>query len=436
MKVTQKKKEGDKVFLTATATAKEVDVALQSAQFAFAQSMGLQPEHGKTVAQIAEERLGIKNLDSVVEVSAIEDLVPLALDKKNVVPLFPPKPVTKTVLKRGREFQFDLEVTLKPEYELKSYDPVEITVQPFVMDESLVDKQIGEMAENYTTYVSAEDKTVEKGDSCLIALSASENGVEIKGLTTDGRTYTTGAGLMPDGFDEAIIGMKPGETKTFSFEGPNMDDQGNPTTQVVDCTVTVKEIQNPVLPTIDDEWVKANLPMFDTLEAFRAKVRGDIERQMRAQYEDYRLGMASSALVQRFEGRIADEAYEAMRNIMRGQLHASVQQQGMTWDDFVQQNGGEQQVSMMMMMQTREVLIRGFALDAVFRHENMVLTDEDIEATCKAMNPRVDPKQTRRQYEQSGRGFVLREAAERRKANQWVLDHAIVKEEGEPVPLS
>ena len=69
---------------------------------------------------------------------------------------------------------------------------------------------------------------------------------------------------------------------------------------------------------------------------------------------------------------------------------------------------------------------RGYALDALFRHEKMVLTDEDIEAACRSMSPQQNPKQVRNQMEQTGRGFALREAAERLKANRWLVDHAIV----------
>ena len=59
MKVTQKKIDSNTVHLDAIATAQEVDNALHSAQVAFAQSMGMRPEQGKTVAEAAKEQMGI-----------------------------------------------------------------------------------------------------------------------------------------------------------------------------------------------------------------------------------------------------------------------------------------------------------------------------------------------------------------------------------------
>lgn len=426
MKVTQKKFEEGKLRLEVVATADEVNNALHAAQVGFAQSMGLQPQPGKTVAQVAEERMGIKNLDSMVEGSAVEALVPLALDKKNLVPAFPPKAEPTSPFKRDHQFSFNLIVTLKPEYELTSYDPVEITVPAYKLDESVVDAQLAEMANNYTMYVPADPKPIESGDSCLIAMKCFEDGKEITGLTTDGRTYTAGQGYMPEGFDAQIIGMEPGQTKTFTFEGPGLDDDFNEYTQIVEATVTIKEIQKATVPTIDDEWVSKNLPMYKSAEDLRNDIAKNIEHRDREQYEGYKRQLVAAELGRRFKGSIADEVYESMRASLMDNIRVELQQQGKSWEEFLNENGGEQQAGMMLMMQTRELLVQGYALDAVFRHERLTLNDHDIEAMCFSMNPNANPKQMRQQLEQSGRGFALRESAERFKANQWALDHAIV----------
>ena len=428
MKVSMKKLDGNQVRLECVATPEEVNNALHAGQLGFAQSMGLRPEQGKTIAQVAEEKMGIKNLDSIVEAGAIQGLVPFALDKKNIIPSFPPQPEPKSALKRDREFAFDVTVALKPDYELKSYDPVEITVPKFAVNEEAVDQQLKDMAERYTVYVAADAKPVEKGDSCLIAMTCTKDGEEVAGLTTDGRTYTAGEGYMPDGFDSQILGMQPGETKTFTFEGPGLDEDFNEITEVIDCTVTVKEIQKATVPEIDDEWVSTNMPMYKSAADLRADVQRNVERSAREQYEAYKRNLAVSELARRFEGKIADEVYEAMRSNLMENMRMELQQTGQSWEDFVAQNGGEQQFGMMLMLQTREMLVQGFALDSVFRHEKLSLTDEDIEAACCAMNPQANPKQLRQQFEQSGRGFALRESAERLKANNWVLEHAIITE--------
>lgn len=428
MKVNQKKIDNNTVHLDAIATPEEVKSALQSAQLAFAQSMGMRPEQNKTVAQAAEEQMGIKDLNSIVEPQAIAALVPLALDKKNIIPAYMPKPMAKGKLDPSKEFSFSLEVTLKPEYELESYDPISFTAPKYSFDDSIIDERLKEMAERYATYEKVSDvdpdKTIESGDNIKIALEAKENGEIVKGLSTDGRTYSVGQGYMPDGFDQAIIGMKVGETKEFTFEGPGFDDDFNEIVQTIDAKVTVLELQEQVTPEITDEWLKKNLPMVGGLDALKQDMRNDIDRAARAQYDAFIRQLAASEAAKRFKGSIADEAYESARANLIDTIRLQLKQEGKTWEAFVEENGGEQQFSMMLMLQIREMLVQGFALDAIFRHENLSLTDEDIEAACLAMNPQMNPKKMREQMTKAGQGFALRETAERLKANNWLVEHA------------
>ncbi len=423
MKVTQKKLDDGRLLIDAVASTAEVSNALNNAHLAFAQQMGMRPEKDKTVAQAAEERMGIKDLDSVIMNQAVEALVPFAIDKVGVIPAFPPQPEPKTALKRGQTFQFGLHLTPKPDYELTSYEPVSITIQEVSIDERQVDEQINQVAERYAEFVADDPHPVRKGDSCLLAMESYENGEKLPGLTTDARTYSAGAGLMPDGFDENIIGMDVGETKTFTFEGPGIDDEGNEIVETIECTVTVKEIQKKVAPVIDDAWVAKFMPMYKDVAAMRDDIRRGLNRQLSGEYENYKRNMAAGELAKRFQGSIADEVYESMSRNLMNNMRAEVEQQNMTWDQFVEQQGGEQQFNMMMMMQTRQMLVQGYALDALFRHEGLVVSDEDVQEACAAMNPQ-NPQGVRRQMEESGRGFALREAAERIKANKWLLEHA------------
>ena len=270
MKVTQKKIDGGKLLLDCVASEEDVSKAFYTASVEFASQMGLRPQKDITVEQACREQLGITDLDSMVQGRALELIAPMALDKKDIIPLFPPTPMGTTEFKRGKKFSFTMTVTPKPNYELSSYDPVEFTYPAFKPDLSGVDDQIAKIAEQYAGYGTApEQHEVRKGDTCLVAIDASVDGVPLNGLNTTGRPYTTGEGYMPPQFDEQVIGMKPGEVKTFTFEAPDWDADKGEFTQVVDCTVSVKELQEKQVPEINDEWVKTYMPMYRNLEDFR-----------------------------------------------------------------------------------------------------------------------------------------------------------------------
>lgn len=424
MKITQKKTDDGKILVSAVASTEEVTKALNAAHIGFANQMGLRPEQGKTVAQVAEERMGIRDLDSVVASQAADELMPFAVDKTGVLPAFPPTIDPKSTLKRGQTFQFEVTVTPKPDYELSSYDLPTVTIPPLKIDPAEVDEQLRQMAENYAEYVADDPHPVKKGDSCKIAMKAfRENGEEVTPLSTEGRTYVTGQGYMPEGFDGNIVGMDVGETKEFSFDAPDIDADGNQVTSEFTTTVTVLEIQKRVAPVIDDEWVSKFMPFYKSYEDMRRSIEESITRQRTAEYEDAKLQAVAAEMATRFQGSIPDEVYQAMMRSMITNMRNNLAQQGTSLEKFIEEQGGEQQFNMLMMLQVRQMLTQSYALDAVFRHEGLVVTDEDLTESCKAIASG-DPKMIRKQLEESGRNFVLREAAERLRANKWLAEHA------------
>ena len=430
MKVVKKKGENGMIHLDVTASTAEVSEALNNAGVQFCNQMGIPPVPDKTPAQAAAEQMGIKDLDALVVQQAVEALVPKAISKHNIQPAYMPIAQPKGIMRRGRTFQFELDVMPKPQYELTSYEPVSFTVDPFESDEEAVDREIAKMAEMYSGYVKTDDKPIEKGDNALLKIEAWKDGEVVPGLTVNQRTYSVGEGYMPVGFDEGIMGMVPGEVRTFKFEGPGLDENDNEIMEEYEAKVEVIEIQKSQLPIIDDDWVRENMPMAKDLADLRARIAENSDSQRRVYYEDYKRNFAASELAKRFEGSIPDEIYEGTRGDVLRQMKNNVQQQGVTWEDFVQQQGGEQQVGMFLMLETRQQLVQGYALDAYYRHFNLSYTDQDVLEVCKSINPR-QPERLRKQLEAGGLGFSLRESAQRLCAAKHLVEHADIKVKGE-----
>ena len=419
MKVVQKKLVGDRILVEATASVADVEKAFDWASIAVLQQMGVQPEQGKPYAQQAEEHLGVPNLDALVMPRVPEFLVPFAIEKKGIMPAFPPTPAAQTALNRGSEFTFTMEILPKPEFELESYEPVEFTAKAFSLNPQEVEEQMRQTALGFATYEAIEARPVKMHDYVKIAIAdTKQDGEPLEVFNTEGRTYPMGEGYMPTGFDMALLGMEPGQSKEVSFDAPA--DEG---TAKVTCTVTVLELQEQVIPEINDEWIAKNMPFFRDAKAFRESIEYQLERMHRAEYDSYLEGLALTQLTKRFNGRIDDAIYEAMRDTQLRQMSTELQQQGISLDQFIQQNGGQQQFGMMLLVQTRMVLVNGYSLDAVFRHEKLTLTDEDIMEACALINPQ-NPQLARQQMEDMGNAFALREMAERRKATKWVVEHA------------
>jgi trigger factor len=429
MKVKEKANEDGTLHLSITATAQEVNKALDRAEAAVASRFGLRPDPSKSAAQALAEHLEIGDVDTILQSQALNMLIPFALEQRCITPLAQPKAQTPTGPKRNQAFSFQIDVLPKPHFTLNSYEPVEITVPAYEPAEIDVDAEIRSNMAMYTEFETAEPHPVRQGDSCLIAIDVFQDGERLSGISTDSRVYSTGKGYMPEDFERQVIGMDVGETKEFSFEAEDLDEDGNTFMRAYDCKVTVKEIQKEVFPELDDEWVKRAMPLYSSLDELRAEVRTSYETQMLRAYDNQVLSIAQAKLGERLEGKIPDEAYESTYASIQATLQNQLTQQGKSLADFIEEQGGEQNYKIGIMMQTRQTLRCDYALDALFEYAGLEVTDEDIDAACAEMNP-MNPAAVKREMESSGRGFALREVAARYAASRYLVDNAIITVEG------
>lgn len=425
MKVDEKKLDDGSMRLTVDATAKEVDDALERAQTAIASHLGLRPDPGKNVTDALKAHFGVDDIDSVVQPQAVNILVPYALDQKNITPLAQPKALPATGLHRGRPLTFQVDVIPKPHFELSSYEPVRIEVPEFVMPEFDVDEEIRSNFNMYPDFVTAAPHPVGPDDSCLIAMEMRFEGQRLDGISTDGRIYSVGKGFMPESFDDNVIGMDVGETKTFSFVGESTDRDGKTVSREYECTVTVKEIKEEVMPELTDEWVRKVMPSYDSIDALRADVAKGMKQQAKHDHEMQVMTIAQTELAERLIGEIPDAAFEPTAASIEATLRNQLSQQGVSLTDFIDEQGGEQNYKIGIMMQAKQTLRCDYALDALFEHENLVLTDEDIDGACAELNP-MYPSMVRKEMESTGRGFALREVAARYAASRYLVDNAII----------
>lgn len=425
MKVLEDQLEDGKIRLTISATAQEVDRALDRAQAAVASRMGVHPRPDQDIASALAESLKVGNVDSILQSQAINMLVPYALDQRGITPLAQPQIPPAPDFRRGRPFTFQIDVIPKPRFTLSSYDPVEISVPAYEPPQIDVDEEIRANLDSYPEFVTAAPHPIGPADSCLIAIEVSLDGQVLQGISTDSRVYTVGKGFMPESFDENVIGMDVGETKSFTFEGEGYDASGRRVMNEYECTVTIKEVKEEVQPELTDEWVKRVMPSYESLDKLRADIAEAFEQQAKHDYDMQVITIAQTELAKRLEGEIPDEAFDSTAASIEATLRNQLSMQGKTITEFIDEQGGEQNYKIGIMMQARQTLACDYALDALFEHEGLVLTDEDIDGACMELNP-MNPAIVRSEMESTGRGFALREVAARYAASRHLVDNAII----------
>jgi FKBP-type peptidyl-prolyl cis-trans isomerase (trigger factor) len=185
--------------------------------------------------------------------------------------------------------------------------------------------------------------------------------------------------------------------------------------------------ENRSIPAVTDEWVAENIPGVSTVPELREEIRKQGLAYRERELTGMKTFLAASEFAKRLTATIPDELYELTRDGIVQSLQQNLRAQGKTIQDFInEQGGGEQQFSMQLMMQTREVLTQGLSLDALARHLKMEVSDEDIKEAFRSIAPGHE-KEARMEFELTGRMYQINEGTLRSKANGWLVETAEIE---------
>jgi trigger factor len=91
---------------------------------------------------------------------------------------------------------------------------------------------------------------------------------------------TLGAGQMIPGFEEALTGLKAGEETTFKVPFPDDYAAKDLAGKEAEFAVTVKKVEEPKLPEIDEDFAKAFGVESGDVDQLKSEIRANMEREL------------------------------------------------------------------------------------------------------------------------------------------------------------
>ena len=226
---------------------------------------------GKVPPRILDARLGRGTILTEVVNEAVPAKYGEAVSEANLTTLGQPE-IEVTRIDDGDALAFTAEVDVRPEIELPSLTDVAVTVEDVEVTDADIDEQVEALRERFASITGVE-RAAADGDSVSIDLTATVDGEVLDDATTEGLTYTVGAGDLVDGIDEAITGLSAGESATFS----TVLVAGGFAGRDAEVTVTVQSVSERALPDVDEEFAQL-ASEFDTVEELRADLAEKILR--------------------------------------------------------------------------------------------------------------------------------------------------------------
>lgn len=180
------------------------------------------------------------------------------------------------------EMAFDAIFEVYPEVVIKDLSQVEVeTLQSHVTEEA-VDKTVEILRKQKRTFAQRSmDAAAATDDRVTVDFIGKIDGEPFEGGRAEDFQFVVGEGQMLKEFEEAVVGMKVGESKTFPLSFPE-DYQGREVAgKTADFMVTLKKLEATHLPEVTNELAKSLGVTDATVEALRADIRKNLEREVK-----------------------------------------------------------------------------------------------------------------------------------------------------------
>ncbi|AVR89550.1 trigger factor [Thauera aromatica] len=146
--------------------------------------------------------------------------------------------------------------------------------------EAEVDQTIDVLRKQRTTF-TAVDRAAAEGDRVVIDFTGRKDGEVFDGGQAQDFPFVIGAGSMLKEFEGAVAGLKAGDSKTFDMTFPEDYHAQHLAGQAVQFEVTLKAVEEAVLPTVDGDFAKALGVADGDVSKLREEVKANLEREVK-----------------------------------------------------------------------------------------------------------------------------------------------------------
>jgi len=398
---------------------------------------------GKAPRRVIKQRFKEQILHEVAQ-----EMVPRALQdamRNTGVEAIDTPDVRDVSVEEGQALTFTASFETLPDFDPGSFETLALRRPSSVVEEAAVDQALDRLRDRAARFDPVEDRGAVDGDTLTVDLDrwtfraprANEGGERTEAPVPDGPgtakdthtgvDVTLGAKANPPGFDEQLLGLEPGATKTFPVHYPADYAITELAGHAVTYRVTVTALKRRVVPELDDEFAK-DLGQFDTLATLRARVRADLEQEARRTAERELRGQLMKQLVARVP-------YEVPASLVDRELDRRVEEfAGRLMDQQIdpRRAGIDWRALRDSQRQAATEAVGGaMALDQIARREGLEVLDHELEQeiTRFADQSGRTPAAVRAALEKEGGLARIASGLLREKAIDYVMARATIASE-------
>ena len=233
---------------------------------------------GKVPAKVIRQRYGDQVRQEVLS-EMMQTSYSEALQRESLVPAGGPQiHPERAGDEEGLVYTATFEVY--PEVELADLDRISVTRPVVEITEADVDDMMENLRKQKAEWESV-DRPAAEGDKVIVDFEGSIKGEPIENGKGEQIPVVLGEGRMIEDFEKALTGVSAGDEKTFKVKYPKDYPAEELAGKKAEFKAVIHEVQEQVLPPLDEELAKA----YGVEEGGVEQLRADVEDNMRQELE-------------------------------------------------------------------------------------------------------------------------------------------------------
>ena len=323
-----------------------------------------------------------------------------------------------------KPLRFKAALEVWPEFELPEYRKIQVEKVRAAVEDKELDEALDQLRQKAGEYVPVEGRGVADGDYVVVEWK----GRDLKSkrlLPTEKAVVLTGHPSNEKVLNENLIGLKTGEEREFEIDHPAEQPNKKVAGKRILYRMKVQDIKERKLPELNDDLAKS-LGEGDTLAELRERLRTEILRSRERAARNEMAERILKTLSEKLTLELPESLVEVeSQSILKRRFGVSAEQ--------VNKSLPPEQLAELQtrtLGQARQSLISHLLLDRIAQKENLTVTEDELVEELKtlAQANRVPLARLRESLEKEGRLDEVRETLVLRKAIDFLVNAAIIKE--------
>jgi len=262
-----------RVELPAERIEKEIELRLKSVGRT-AKIKGFRP--GKIPAKVVRQHYGGQIRQEVLS-ELMQKSYSDAVVQENLTPAGGPR-IEPVTTEQGKDFAYVATFEVFPEIRLKDLDKIKVERPDVEITDADCDDMIDNLRRQKAEW-NVVERAAQEGDRVTVDFEGTLDGEPIAGGQGSGVPVVPGQGQMLPDFEQALVGLKAGESTDTKVKFPKDYHAEELAGMEVDFTITAQQVEEQELPPLDDSLAELYGVTEGGLEQLRKDVVANMQRE-------------------------------------------------------------------------------------------------------------------------------------------------------------